>query len=286
MTSFPRDLQGFQAIGGKTDGTLVAKPAFVPARSFDVRRNFRLAVPRILMAGVFLAVAPAARAQMYPPPYPPPYGYTYVGPESHLRLIVTPREAMVYVDGYLAGTVDDFDGSFQRLHVAPGEHELVIYLQGYRTIKQHLYLGPNTTRKITAKMEKLEAGETAEPPPQPPPPSPPPPQDPDRARQPMPYPRGGQQEPPPPPVSPAPPLPDAVRGGSLILRVQSSSADVRIDGEHWVGPASGDDRLVVQVSEGHHRIEVTKDGYVAFTTEVDVQRGQSIPLNVSLARDR
>ena len=79
--------------------------------------------------------------------------------------MITPREAMVYVDGYLAGTVDEFDGTFQRLHVAPGEHELVIYLQGYRTIRQHLYLGPNATRKITETMEKLAAGEEAERPP-------------------------------------------------------------------------------------------------------------------------
>ena len=115
------------------------------------------------MASLLLSFASEARAQFYPPAYPPPSGgYTYVGPESHLRLMITPREAMVYVDGYLAGTVDEFDGVFQRLHVAPGEHELVIYLQGYRTIKQHLYLGPNATRKITEKMEKLAAGEEAE----------------------------------------------------------------------------------------------------------------------------
>jgi hypothetical protein len=77
-----------------------------------------------------------------------------------------------------------------------------------------------------------------------------------------------------------------VRGGSLILRVQPSGTDVLIDGDRWAGPSSGDDRLVVQVSEGRHRIEVTRDGYVAFTTEVDVPRGQSVPVNVSLARDR
>ena len=31
-----------------------------------------------------------------------------------------PSEARVYVDGYYAGTVDDFDGLFQRLNVSPG----------------------------------------------------------------------------------------------------------------------------------------------------------------------
>ena len=252
-----------------------------------MRWNIRLAVPRLLMASVLLSFASEARAQIYPPAYPPPSGgYTYIGPESHLRLMITPREAMVYVDGYLAGTVDEFDGTFQRLHVAPGEHELVIYLQGYRTIRQHLYLGPNATRKITEKMEKLAGGEEAERPPPPLPPPPPPP-DQDSGRPP----RVSAWKSPtaeqlPPPPEPSGPPPEPVRGGSLILRIQPASADVRIDGERWTGPASGDDRLVVQVSEGHHRIEVSKEGYVTFTTEVDVQRGQSLPVNVSLARDR
>jgi PEGA domain len=264
----------------------VANPTVMPARSVDVRWKLRLADPLVLAAGILILVAPVARAQTYPTAYPPQLGgYTYIGPESHLRLVITPREAMVYVDGYLAGTVDDFDGTFQRLHVAPGDHELVIYLQGYRTIKQHLYLGPDATRKITEKMEKLPAGEMAEPPPQPLPPVEQEPSDRDRDRS-RPYPRESRPMPPPPPETSAPSIPDSVRGGSLILRVQPPAAEVRIDGERWVGPSSGDDRLVVQVSEGHHRIEVTKDGYVAFTTEVDVQRGESLPLNVSLARDR
>ena len=32
-----------------------------------------------------------------------------------VRLMVRPRDAAVYVDGYYAGVVDDFDGVFQRL---------------------------------------------------------------------------------------------------------------------------------------------------------------------------
>jgi hypothetical protein len=54
----------------------------------------------------------------YPYYYPfyPYYGYAY-DPSAHLRLQVTPREAEVFVDGYYAGTVDDFDGSFQAARV-------------------------------------------------------------------------------------------------------------------------------------------------------------------------
>jgi hypothetical protein len=36
---------------------------------------------------------------------------------SSLQLQVTPRETEVFVDGYFAGRVDDFDGRFQRLPI-------------------------------------------------------------------------------------------------------------------------------------------------------------------------
>jgi hypothetical protein len=49
-------------------------------------------------------------------PYYPyyPYGYPYDPVSSSVRLDVKPQAAEVYVDGYRAGTVDDFDGVFQR----------------------------------------------------------------------------------------------------------------------------------------------------------------------------
>src|SRR5262245_52206688 len=59
-------------------------------------------------------------------PGPYPYGYPYYWAydnSSSARLQVTPRNAQVYVDGYFAGVVDDFDGTFQRLNIDAGEHE-------------------------------------------------------------------------------------------------------------------------------------------------------------------
>lgn len=255
-------------------------------------------VPKPLVALSLAALAAVwspvdARAQIrYPGSYPGPYGYRYAGAESNLRLAVTPREAHVYVDGYLAGTVDEFDGVLQRLHVTPGEHEITFYLQGYRTLRQRLYLSPNVTRKISETLERLAPGEATGPPPEPLPEEPPPPPDPTRGpprREP--FPRGGGQPPPrrpaPPDTPPVPPAPsESVRGGSIVLRVQPSGADVAIDNEHWDGPASGNDRLVIQVSEGRHRVEVRKDGYRPFSTEIDINRGESLPVNVSLVRER
>jgi len=252
----------------------------------SVRWNVRFPKPIAVLGLMALFVSPSLSAQiMYPPP--PTSGYQYAQPESDLQLVIKPREAAVYVDGYYAGIVDDFDGMFQRLHVSPGEHEITVYLQGYRTITQHLYLAPNGKRKITETMEKLLMGELNDPPPLPAQPpqvnNPPPP-----LRDPLPN-RPGRVPPSErgsrPPEPPSAGRESSARGGSLVLQVQPSDADVIIDGEHWRGPDS-DDRLVVQVSEGRHRIEVRKDGYTTFTTEIEVRRNDSVPVNVSLARGR
>jgi hypothetical protein len=240
----------------------------------------------VLIALLVLTWPSAADAQVgYPSPYP--YRFRYAEPESNLRIAVTPREATVYVDGAFAGTVDDFDGMFQRLHVTPGEHEIAFYLQGYRTIRQKLYLSPNANRKITATMEPLGPGETNEPPPAPAEHAqeennaPPRPREPYTGRGRIPPPSRGSR----PPDAPRLPQDSTPRGGSLVIRVEPADTDISIDGEHWRGP-SGDDRLVVPVSEGHHRIEVKKDGYAQFTTEVDVRTNDSLPINVSLAREK
>src|SRR5436190_122562 len=102
-----------------------------------------------------------------PYPYWPSRAYT-LDPGAAIRLDVKPHEAEVYVDGYYSGIVDDFDGAFQRLRLRPGEHELTLYLDGYRTVHQKIYLTPNNTFKVKYVMEPLSAGQQPEPRPQPP----------------------------------------------------------------------------------------------------------------------
>ena len=98
-----------------------------------------------------------------------PYGY---GPSydtsGSARIEVKPKDAEVYVDGYRAGRVDDFDGTFQRLHVRPGPHEITVYLPGYRTLSERVYIGEGSTMKLKQSLEKLAPGETSTPPPAPP----------------------------------------------------------------------------------------------------------------------
>src|SRR5436189_1639896 len=140
----------------------------------------------------------------YPYPYPCPF-HPPVDPGAAIRLEVKPKEAEVYVDGYYAGVVDDFDGTFQRLRVEPGEHEIELYLDGHRTVRQKVYLTPDNTFKIRYTMERLAAGEQPEARPQPlnPPPAQgraqPPAQQPPMRQPPMGRGPAGRRVPPPPP---------------------------------------------------------------------------------------
>jgi hypothetical protein len=59
----------------------------------------------------------------------PVYGYYGLTPGfayGSLRIVDAPRDAHVFVDGYYAGIVDDYDGVFQRLNLEPGPHTIEI----------------------------------------------------------------------------------------------------------------------------------------------------------------
>lgn len=62
-----------------------------------------------------------------------------------VRLQVKPRDAAVYVDGYYAGVVDDFDGFFQRLTLEVGPHEIEIVAQGLEPVLYNVYVDPART---------------------------------------------------------------------------------------------------------------------------------------------
>ena len=82
---------------------------------------------------------------------------------------------------------------------------------------------------------------------------------------------------------PPPPPPADGKFGQVAIRVQPADATVTIDGEPWTSPA-GAERLVVHLAPGTHRVEIKKDGYDAFVTAVEIRRGETAVLNVSLAR--
>lgn len=194
-------------------------------------------------------------------PYPP-YGWRYYDDTGSARIQVSPRHAEVFVDGYYVGTADDFDGVFQRLHVPAGEHELAVYLEGYKTISQKVLFRRGATLKVSYEMQPLAPGEANDPRPAPDP-NARAPQDPTQ-RGVRPYMRSPQAE-----------------FGTLSLRIQPDDAEVFVDGEQWDRPA-GEDRFTIDLPAGPHRLEVRKDGFRTYTRTVDIRPRQTVTLNVSL----
>ncbi|MDO8835318.1 MAG: PEGA domain-containing protein [Vicinamibacterales bacterium] len=217
------------------------------------------------------------------PGYYPPYPYYYGYATASVRTQVEPKSAEVYVDGHLAGMVDDFDGIFQRLQVQPGGHEITIYKEGFRTYSERLYLRTGHNYNLRHILEPLQPGEPNEPRPvaiAAPRPGPPPddvyaePRT-EIEREPI-----RVVEPPEHPELPAA-LPSNF--GQVAIRVQPQDAEVLIDDEPWRGP-QGLERLVVHLRPGTHRVEIRKEGFDPFVTSIEVKKGETVVLNVSLGR--
>lgn len=81
------------------------------------------------------------------------YGYGYQGA---LKLKMRPREASVYVDGYFAGRVDDFDGVFQSLKIEPGPHRIEVQQDGYEPLMFEVRIQPDRTITYKGELKKLE----------------------------------------------------------------------------------------------------------------------------------
>jgi hypothetical protein len=215
---------------------------------------------------------------MYPLP-PPAYPA-----DSSVRLEVKPREAQVFVDGYYAGLVDDFDGMFQRLRTQPGRHDITLYLDGFRTVHQKVLLTPDKTLDIKLKMEPLGPGEINEARPIPMPQEEPA----AGAQSPFPGGRGGRPGQIPPGSQPPPPSqpqsgngPGAPGIGTLSIDLNPADAEVLLDGQPLSIPR-GQGPLIVDVSEGQHSVQVRKPGYVGYLTEVEIRRAEMSTLNITL----
>lgn len=245
-------------------------------------------------------------------PYGYGYGYGYRN-YSEARIEVKPKDAKVYVDGYYAGVVDDFDGWAQRLEAPPGEHEITIYMEGFHSLSQKLFFQPTKTVHIKGELQRLPNGAPNEPVPQP---IAPPPGQQQQYRQPAPgygtgygTPYGTAQGNPddpqaqePPPSQPQQPYgyggrparrgpqvtaraTDPSQFGTLSIRVQPADATILVDGERWNMP-EGQTGFSIQMAPGRHRVEVRKEGYRGYSADVEIQPGNLTPLNVSLLSAR
>jgi hypothetical protein len=198
-------------------------------------------------------------------------------------VLVDPEDAKVYVDGYYAGKVDDFDGFNQRLYVLRGQHEILLKRDGYRSIRYRVYIVPGETTKIEHDMTKGVGEETLQDltggrvdPPE------------DRY---APDPRRRDERDHEPEVEDAPPPPhqgrdDAGLGmspgvgrGTLALTVQPADASVYVDGEFR---GTGRQLRTLEMAPGMHRVEVVRPGVPTFQREVEIRPGRTENLQAIL----
>ncbi len=192
-------------------------------------------------------------------------GAVYSYPETDrgsIRVLVDPTEVRVYIDGYYAGVVDDFDGLFQRLHLAPGRHEISLKLTGYKTHSVRVYVAPGTTLKLDHEMEE-GIGETFE----------------DLTRgAPM---REARRSSRSFGEEPREERGEETHAGELRLRISPVDASVYVDGEFR---GTGREAATLALTPGQHRIEVVRPGYRTEDREVEVGSAAVAELTIDLER--
>ena len=70
-------------------------------------------------------------------------------PEGFLRLMVSPRNARVFVDGVYEGTVDDFGGTGERM-VRAGLHTVRVEADGFEPVEFDVRVPPTTPSRCAA----------------------------------------------------------------------------------------------------------------------------------------
>jgi len=213
--------------------------------------------------------------------YYPSYSRSYRYRSGHIaqvRTLVEPRETRVYVDGYYAGIVDDFDGFFQRLSVPPGRHDISLRLEGYKSHTFAVYVSPDQTLKLRWDMqegtgdtrdsigeEEYERESYRD-------------EDPDFDRDSARVaPESGRE------VDSDRRYESPAREAGpfgLVLDVQPGDASVYVDGEFY-GKASQVKQL--DLPAGRHRLEVVRPGYKTVEKEVDIDGGTT-SVTVTLER--
>ena len=95
------------------------------------------------------------------------YGYGYYGYPGYItaaprqaygrvHIENAPPDAQVFVDGYYAGLVDDFDGVRQYLRLEPGPHQVEIRAPELETLVFDVNVQPGQTITYRARMQPLQ----------------------------------------------------------------------------------------------------------------------------------
>jgi hypothetical protein len=179
---------------------------------------------------------------------------------ASLKFDVNPNRAEVFIDGSYAGRVDDYDGIFQRLRVRPGNHEVTLYLEGYRPVRERVYVAADTTRTVRLNLARLGRGERAYGRPV------------DRGAGDWGDPRWNDS---------------SARLGTVSLGIAPYDAEIWVDGRRWSnsqGRGRGNERMALRLDPGRHRLEVRRPGYQTYVRDLNVQTGATVTVNVTLRR--
>ncbi len=101
--------------------------------------------------GAYSAYGSYGAYSVYGAPYLHHAPYSHYAPYARaydvggVRLRIRPREAQVFIDGYYAGLVDDFDGTFQQLRLEPGGHKIEIRMPGFEDLEMDIHVQPGRT---------------------------------------------------------------------------------------------------------------------------------------------
>lgn len=215
-------------------------------------------------------------------PYPPPRYYGYgrpvrveAEPVGAFDLNVKPKKAEVWVDGRFVGNVGRFDGFPDYLWLDEGEHQLVFYLEGYRTVERRVETLAGVVADLRLVMERG--------------PSIPPRQ---LATRPVPPPAGAG---PPAAVGPGPAQPPAAAAGGsldlrrapgrLVLSIEPADASVYLDGRYLgTGRELAQLHAGLLIDSGDHRLEVVRPGFEGRAIEFSVAEGEEERIEVGLER--
>ncbi len=196
----------------------------------------------------------------------PPYYVAAPGDASQypgiIETDVKPKRATVSVDGQPLGQARDYDGSWDRLWLEPGEHVLEFSRDGYMTLRRHILLKPGMRLQIVEQLTKgtgIDPRSSSE-----------------AAKQPAP-----EERPASPPADPAPRM--GLDRGLLRIACTPGDAAVYLDGE-FLARADELARLhgALPVAVGRHRLEVVRPGYASRTLDVEVSADQPARVEVAL----
>lgn len=73
-----------------------------------------------------------------------------------VRIKASPATAKVYIDGALAGTVDEFNGLTDHLELQGGRHVLELRAEGFQTSTEEIVVAVGKTRTVRISMKKAK----------------------------------------------------------------------------------------------------------------------------------